>query len=51
MEREDLFIDTRKDKVLQPQAYFESAMWEERREEAALYIQRKVRGNLFLIPL
>lgn len=44
MEKEGLFIDTREDRVVEPKLYFTSEMWEERREEAALFIQRLVRG-------
>ena len=44
MEKEGLFIDRRNDKVVEAKMYFTSEMWEERREEAALYIQRLVRG-------
>lgn len=44
MERETLFISKIKDLEVEAQPYFHSNMWEERREEAALYIQRKVRG-------
>lgn len=46
MERDGLFIDTRTDKVMDNKTYFTSEMWEERREEAALFIQRVVRGML-----
>jgi hypothetical protein len=44
MEKENLFIDRRNDKIVETRMYFTSEMWEERREEAALYIQRLVRG-------
>lgn len=44
MEKEGLFIDTRKDKIMQPQMYFDSEMWDDRRWQAALYIQRLTRG-------
>lgn len=44
MEKEGLFIDTRNDKMVEARMYFTSEMWEERREEAALYIQRLIRG-------
>ncbi len=44
MEKDNLFIDTRNDKMVDTKMYFTSEMWEERREEAALYIQRLVRG-------
>lgn len=44
MEKEGLFIDTRNDKQMQPFMYFNSDMWEERRNEAALFIQRLTRG-------
>ena len=46
MEREGLFIDLRKDKHLEPKVYFTSEMWEERREEATLFIQRHFRRIL-----
>ncbi|EAS01129.2 IQ and ubiquitin-like domain protein (macronuclear) [Tetrahymena thermophila SB210] len=44
MEREGIFISKLTDVEVEAQPYFHSNMWEERREEAALYIQRKVRG-------
>jgi len=44
MERVGIWIDTRTDKEIQPRMYFTSEMWEQRREEAALFIQRLVRG-------
>jgi len=44
MERVGISIDTRQDKETQPKMYFTSEMWEERREEASLYIQRMMRG-------
>lgn len=44
MEKEGLFIDTRNDKVMQPILYFSSEMWDDRRSEAALFIQRLTRG-------
>lgn len=44
MEKEGIFIDTRTDKVVEPNMYFDSDMWYDRRWEAALYIQRLVRG-------
>jgi hypothetical protein len=44
MEKEGLFIDNRTDKQVLPNMYFDSAMWEDRRNEAALYIQRLTRG-------
>ena len=37
-------MDTRTDKVVEPQMYFDSDMWEDRRNEAALFIQRLTRG-------
>ena len=46
MEREGIFIDTRTDRILEPKIYFSSEMWEERREEASLFIQRVARGKL-----
>jgi uncharacterized protein YjbK len=44
MEKEGLFIDKRTDKLVRPNHYFDSEMWEQRRNEAALYIQRLTRG-------
>ncbi len=44
MERVGIFVDQREDKDLQPKMYFTGEMWEERREEACLYIQRMMRG-------
>ncbi len=44
MEKEGLFLDKRTDKIVEPKMYFTGEMWDERREEAALYIQRLVRG-------
>ena len=44
MEREGIFVSTKTDLEIEAEPYFHSNMWEERREEAALYIQRKVRG-------
>ena len=44
MEKEGIFIDTRTDKLVQPSLYFDSDMWADRRWEAALFIQRLVRG-------
>lgn len=46
MEREGLFIDTRQDKKMSPNPYFHSVYWDIRRDEAALFIQRIVRGML-----
>lgn len=46
MEREGLFIDTRSDKPMTPQLYFNSELWDIRRDEAALFIQRIIRGML-----
>ena len=44
MEKEGIFLDTRTDKTVEPQMYFDSDMWEDRRNEAALFIQRLTRG-------
>lgn len=44
MERVGIYVDRREDKELQPKMYFTGEMWEERREEATLYIQRMIRG-------
>lgn len=38
MEREGIFISKLTDAEVEAQPYFHSNMWEERREEAALYI-------------
>ena len=38
MEREGLFIDTRKDKQMEAKKYFSSELWDIRRDEAALFI-------------
>lgn len=46
MEREGLFIDTRSDKAMTPHLYFNSELWDIRRDEAALFIQRIIRGML-----
>ena len=46
MEREGLYIDTRMDKTISPEPYFHSVFWDIRRDEAALFIQRIVRGML-----
>lgn len=44
MQKEGIFIDKRTDKAVIPNMYFDSEMWEQRREEAALFIQRLTRG-------
>lgn len=44
VERPELWIDTRKDKVVIPQPYFTSEMWMMRREAAAHFIQKMIRG-------
>lgn len=44
MERGGIWIDTRTDRETQPRMYFTSEMWDQRREEASLFIQRLVRG-------
>ena len=44
MERTGLWIDTRKDVVMKAEKYFTSEMWMERRELAARYIQKMMRG-------
>jgi hypothetical protein len=46
MEREGLFIDIRSDKAMTPHLYFNSELWDIRRDEAALFIQRIIRGML-----
>lgn len=44
MEKNDIYIDTRKDKIIYPRPYFSSEMWKRQREETTLYIQCQVRG-------
>eukprot|EP01017_Pseudomicrothorax_dubius_P038866 TRINITY_DN588_c0_g2_i1.p1 TRINITY_DN588_c0_g2~~TRINITY_DN588_c0_g2_i1.p1 ORF type:complete len:428 (-),score=126.70 TRINITY_DN588_c0_g2_i1:23-1306(-) len=44
MERTGIWIDPRTDKAMAPNFYFSSEMWEARREAAALFIQRHLRG-------
>ncbi len=44
MERQGIYISREHDLQVKPRPYFDSAMWLERRSEAALYIQRMVRG-------
>lgn len=41
-----LWIDPRTDKPMVPQKYFASELWLQRRVEAALHIQKMVRGHL-----
>jgi len=38
MEKNDIYVDTRKDKIIYPRPYFSSAMWKRQREETTLYI-------------
>jgi len=44
MEKPDLFIDRRSDKLIYPKPYFSSEMWKKQRDETTLYIQCHVRG-------
>lgn len=44
VERPELWIDTRNDRVVTAQPYFTSEMWKVWREEAAHFIQKMVRG-------
>ena len=44
MEKEDIYIDRRKDKIVYPKPYFSSEMWKRQREDTTLYIQCRVRG-------
>ena len=44
MEKPDLFIDQRKDKIIYPKPYFSSEMWKKQQDETTLYIQCHVRG-------
>jgi hypothetical protein len=38
MEKTDLYIDKRKDKIIYPRPYFSSEMWKKQREETTLFI-------------
>jgi hypothetical protein len=38
MEKEDIYIDRRKDKIIYPKRYFSSEMWKRQREDTTLYI-------------
>ena len=38
MEKSDLYIDKRKDKIMYPTSYFHSEMWKKQREELTLFI-------------
>jgi hypothetical protein len=44
MERQGVWVDQREDKEVQSRKYFNSEMWDQRRDCAALYVQRLVRG-------
>ena len=44
MEKTDLYIDKRKDKLIYPKPYFSSEMWKKQRDETTLFIQCHVRG-------
>ena len=44
MEKNDIYIDQRKDKIIYPQPYFSSEMWKKQREETTLFIQCHIRG-------
>ncbi len=44
MEKGDIYIDRRKDKIVYPKPYFSSEMWRRQREDTTLYIQCRVRG-------
>lgn len=44
MEKGDLYIDRRQDKIIYPKPYFSSQMWLKQREKTTLYIQTQVRG-------
>lgn len=44
MEKNDIYVDTRKDKIIYPRPYFSSEMWKRQRAETTLYIQCQVRG-------
>jgi hypothetical protein len=38
MEKDDIYIDRRQDKIIYPKPYFSSEMWKRQREETTLYI-------------
>ena len=44
MEKTGVYIDQRQDKIIYPQKYFSSAMWNKQRNETTLYIQCRVRA-------
>lgn len=44
MEKGDIYIDRRQDKIIYPKPYFSSQMWLKQREKTTLYIQTQVRG-------
>ena len=44
MEKDDIYIDKRDDRIIYPKPYFSSEMWKRQREETTLYIQCHVRG-------
>lgn len=44
MEKNDIYIDKRDDRIIYPKPYFSSEMWKRQREETTLYIQCHVRG-------
>lgn len=46
MSSRQVYIDSRQDKPMVARQYFTSEMWKERRQEAALFIQRLVRSML-----
>lgn len=46
MSSRQVYIDSRQDKPMVARQYFTSEMWKERRQEAALFVQRLVRSML-----
>ena len=41
-----LYIDPRKDKILEPTKYFDADKWDLRKESTVLYLQKMMRGFL-----
>ena len=53
MEKNDIYIDTRKDKIIYPRPYFSSEMWKRQREESNVCVFEPVRiyPRKFLVSL
>ena len=41
-----LYIDPRKDKIMEPTNYFDADKWDLRKESTVLYLQKMMRGFL-----